>query len=379
MRVLHIESGRHLYGGAAQVRDLLAGLHAARVDNVLVCAAGSALAAAACAAEVKELPMHGDLDVMLVARLRQVLRRERPDLVHVHSRRGADLYGGIAVALHGAPALLTRRVDAAEPALWARLKYRPYARIIALSRAIETQLLGSGIEAARIVRIGSAVDSDRYRPDARARARLLTELALPADALLVGVVAQLIPRKRHGLLLAELPAIIRREPRVRVLCFGRGPLEATLRAEIAALGLDGHVFLEGFRSDLPSVLPGLDVLVHPAEREGLGVALLEAASCAVPVVAAAAGGVVDAVEHGRTGWLFTPNDGAALASALLALLGDASERRRLGAHARGEVQRRFGVQAMVDAHRALYAAVLGAAAPRRAVPPALADRSQGGS
>jgi hypothetical protein len=70
--------------------------------------------------------MRGELDVILLPRLVRVLQRLQPDLVHVHSRRGADLYGGAAAALAGIPAVITRRVDAAEPALLARLKYRPY-------------------------------------------------------------------------------------------------------------------------------------------------------------------------------------------------------------------------------------------------------------
>jgi glycosyltransferase involved in cell wall biosynthesis len=377
MRVVHVESGRHLYGGAAQVRYLLAGLRAARVDNVLVCAAGGELAAAhGTAADVIELPMRGDLDLGLVRRLTPVLREITPDLVHVHSRRGADLYGGIAARLAGVPALCTRRVDAPEPAAWARLRYRPYARLVAVSRAIEAQLVRARVAPERIARIPSAVDSGLYKPDSAARDRLLAELDLPRDALVVGVVAQLIARKRHALLLAALPEVLRREPRVRVLCFGRGPLAAELRGQIVSLGLERHVLLAGFRTDLPALLPGLDVLVHPADHEGLGVAVLEASSCAVPVIAAAAGGVVDAVEHRRTGLLFPVNDGAALAAALLELLGDAATRRRLGQEGRANVVRRFGVDAMVGAYLSLYAAVASPPGHGRARSPALAVRSR---
>jgi glycosyltransferase involved in cell wall biosynthesis len=358
MRVVHVESGRHFYGGAAQVEYLLGGLNAARVDNVLVCAAGGELAArAAGLADVVALPMRGELDVAMLWRIGRVLRALRPDLVHVHSRRGADFYGGFAARRAGVPAVLTRRVDSAEPRAWGRLKYRPYARVVALSGVIHSQLAAAGVEDTRIVRIPSAVDSDRYRPDPSARGRVLAELGLPPDALLVGVVAQLIVRKRHALLLDALPAIVRAEPRVRVVLFGRGPLDSALRARVATHGLDAHVRFAGFRADLPALLPGLDVVVHPADREGLGVAVLEAASCGVPVVAAAAGGLVDAIEHGRTGLLFAPSDGAALARALLALLADPAERRRLGEHARAHVARRFGVAALAAAHLALYSAV----------------------
>jgi glycosyltransferase involved in cell wall biosynthesis len=366
MRIAHLEAGRHLYGGAAQVRYLVDGLTARGVHNLLLCPTDSELAGAAGSTSVRGLPMLGDLDVGLPVRLVRALARFRPDLVHVHSRRGADVYGGIAATLSGIPAVLTRRVDSSEPAWLARFKYKPYAAVVALSRAIEKQLAAAGVDAARVARIPSAVDTARFRPDAAARARLLAAFQLPDDALVVGVVAQLIERKGHGALLALLPQLVSEQPTLRVLLFGRGPLEPNLRARIAALGLGDHVVLAGFRTDLPELLPGLDVLAHPATREGLGLALLEAASSGVPVVAYAAGGVPDAVVDGVTGLLVPVGDTAALRTALARLLAGRVERARLGAAARAHMERHFGIGGLVDAHLSLYDRVLGERAARAA-------------
>jgi glycosyltransferase involved in cell wall biosynthesis len=359
MRIAHIEAGRHLYGGAAQVRYLVEGLAARGVDNVLLCARESELAAAVPAAQVRALPMHGELDITLPLRLARELKRLQPDLVHVHSRRGADLYGGLAAALAGVPAVLTRRVDAAEPPLLARCKYRPYRAVVALSRAIEAQLQAAGVPRERIVSIASGVDTQRYRPDPAARARLRAALALPADALLVGVAAQLIERKRHAWLFALLPELVREYPKLVVVCFGRGPLEARLRAELRERGLPEHVVLAGFRADLAALLPGLDLLAHPANREGLGLALLEAASAGVPVVACGVGGVPDVVVDGETGVLVARDDAAAFRQALRTLLASPAERARLGAAARRHAERHFDTARLVAAHHALYGRVLG--------------------
>jgi glycosyltransferase involved in cell wall biosynthesis len=370
MRIAHVEAGRHLYGGAAQVLNLVEGLAGRGVESVLFCPPGSELGAAARAARVVELPMRGELDVALLPRLVRALKRERPDLVHVHSRRGADLYGGSAAALAGVPAVITRRVDAVEPALLARLKYRPYRAVIALSRAIERQLHAAGIAPERTELIPSGVDPRRYRPDDSAGARVRATFALPADALVVGVVAQLIERKRHAWWFALLPDLVREFPLLRVVCFGRGPLERRLRGELDKLGLTQHVVLAGFRADLPELVPGLDLLVHPAEREGLGLALLEAASAGVPVVACDAGGVPDVVVDGETGALVPRGDAAALRRAVTALLRAPDERRLLGAAARRHVERRFATAALVTAHLSLYTRLLGepAAAPAPTVP-----------
>jgi glycosyltransferase involved in cell wall biosynthesis len=207
-----------------------------------------------------------------------------------------------------------------------------------------------------------------YRPSSRARADVLTEFGLPGDALIVGVVAQLIDRKGHAQLFTVLPELARIEPRLRVLCFGRGPLEQRLIREIDERGLAHIVRLAGFRDDLSRLLPGFDLLVHPAEREGLGVALLEAAAAGVPVVACAAGGVPDVVENGITGALVPVNDAAALRTAIARLLAAPAERVRLGAAARVRAERRFGVASLVAAHVSLYERVLGERASRVARP-----------
>ena len=359
MRVAHIEAGRHLYGGAAQVGYLLAGLTARGIDNVLLCPQGSELRAAMPAARSVELPMRGELDVMLLPRLAGALKGLKPDLVHVHSRRGADLYGGLAAALAGAPAVLTRRVDSAEPAAFARLKYRPYRAVVVLSRAIERQLVEAGVPAEVVVRIASGVDTQRYRPAPAARERLRESFGLARDALVIGVVAQLIERKRHSWLFDLLPPLVRDWPQLRVVCFGRGPLERRLRTELGERGLTAHVVLAGYRADVPELLPGLDLLVHAADREGLGLALLEAASAGVPVVACAVGGVPDVVVAGETGVLVPSDDGVAMALAVRALLAAPDERQRLGTAARRHVERRFDLSSVVAAHHSLYTRVLG--------------------
>ena len=122
MKVLHVEAGKHLYGGALQVVFLLRGLKARGVDSVLACPIGSAIAQeAAPHARVVEMTMKGDADLGLVGRLRRLIREIKPDVVHLHSRRGSDLWGAIAARLEGVPVVLSRRVDNPESRLVVKL------------------------------------------------------------------------------------------------------------------------------------------------------------------------------------------------------------------------------------------------------------------
>lgn len=357
---MHIEAGRHLYGGARQVGDLIGQLAARGVDNTLVCTPEQPLAAEIREADVIRLAMGGDLDVGLLGRLRREIARVQPDVVHVHSRRGADCFGGWASRLERRPAIVTRRVDAAAP--WpllplARLKYRPYRFVVAISRAVEAQMaraLGRHGRQ-RLCVIPSAVETRRFAPDAAARTALIEAFALPADAAIVGIVAQLIARKGHRWLFACLPELVRRQRNLCVLCFGRGPLGGALARQVAELGLEDHVRFAGFRADLPRLLPGLDLLAHPARREGLGVALLEAMSCGVPVVAAPSGGVVDILTSGVEGLLVPLADARAWVDAIGSLLADSARRSRMGAAGRARVRREHSPELMAERYMALYA------------------------
>jgi glycosyltransferase involved in cell wall biosynthesis len=198
------------------------------------------------------------------------------------------------------------------------------------------------------------VDPTRYAPDPNARARLLGAFALDADAIVVGVAAQLIPRKGHLFLFDALAALAHRHPALRVICVGRGPLARTLERRIAARGLEGCVRLAGFRADWPALLPGLDLLAHTPEREGLGLAVLEAMSAGVPVVATAVGGIPDAVTDGVEGRLVPASDPGALAAALEHLIVSAHARRRFGRAGRIRACAEFSIDAMVDRYCELY-------------------------
>lgn len=359
MKILHVEAGKHLYGGARQVLYIVEGLAARGVTNLLACPAGSEMARQQPAGtRVVAMKMGGDGDVGMVLRLASLIRAEKPDLVHLHSRRGADTWGGLAAKLAGVPCVLSRRVDNPESRLAVALKYRLYDHVITISEGIRQVLLSEGLAPGKVSCVRSAVDATPYLALVD-RAAFCAEFGLPADALVAGVVAQLIPRKGHRYLLAALPALLARHPQLQVLIFGQGPLEAELRAEVEAAGLSGAVRFTGFRHDLPRWLGGLDLLVHPADMEGLGVSLLQASAAAVPIVTSRAGGLPEAVQDGVTGILCPPGDVAALTAAIDRLAGDAALRARYGAAGRARILAEFSIDAMVDGNLRIYRQVLG--------------------
>jgi glycosyltransferase involved in cell wall biosynthesis len=363
MRVLHVEAGMHLYGGALQVVFLMRGLAARGVEVALACPPGSAIGSAVrdLGLPVHEIVMRGDADIGLVARLGRLLKQGQPDLLHLHSRRGCDTWGALAGRLHGLPIVLSRRVDNPEPRWWVRLKYRLPHHVVTISRGIRDVLLAEGVPPERITCVPSAVDTNQYRPAREeGRAALSHAFGLPPGALVIGMAAQFIERKGHATLLDALPEVFARHPTARVLLFGQGPLAAAVRARIdAEPAWRGQVQMLGFRADLDRLLPGLDVLAHPAFMEGLGVALLQAAACGVPIVGGQAGGIPEIVQHGLNGELIEPGDAKGLAAALNRLLDSPALRVRMGEAGREWVERHFSIGSMVEGNLAVYQRLLG--------------------
>lgn len=358
MKVVHVELGRHLYGGARQVVYLLDGLASWPGEHVLVCARGAAIATAVGNPRVRvcPLPFHGDLDAAFAWRLRRLLIAGRADLLHVHSRRG-DLPAILAGRLAGVGVVHSRRVD--NPPNWAdlRLKLPLCDRVVTISEGILEVLRRAGVPPGRLACVPSAIEVGRFAVGCD-RDWLEAELGIQADAPLVGIVAQLIPRKGHDVLLAALRELLPRHPALRALILGRGPLEAELRGRAQSAGLGDAVRFAGFRTDLPRILPCLDALAHPAWMEGLGVSLLEAAACGVPIVASRAGGMPEAVEDGVNGFLIEPGDDRALADRLDRLLREPDLARRMGRAGRRRVEERFAVPRMVEGNYRVYEAVL---------------------
>jgi len=354
MTILHIEAGRHLYGGAFQVRSLLQGLSQQGVRNILVCPCGSDIAhAAAQDATIIELPMHGDLDVLFPFRLCALIRQLNPDIVHVHSRRGADLVGGWCAKWCGVPALITRRVAYREWHPLLRFKYTPYQRIIGISEGALEAVREIGIPNARLARIYSVIQAADYRcpPDP---VWFSETFGLSADTRVVGVPAQLIESKGHRYIIEAMPAILAVLPQTRVIFFGKGAYQPELERMIKAASLEKAIQFAGFRDDMPRILPNLDVVVLPTLMEGLGVSLLQASAARVPVVGTRVGGVPEVVRDGLNGLLVEPRDSAGLASAILAILSDRQRAKQMGDAGLALVQAEFVPEVMVRGYLREY-------------------------
>jgi len=359
MKVVHVETGRHLYGGAQQVIYLARGLQQRGLDNIIVCLPGSAIDSVARQSNlhVHNIDCGGDLDFRFMSRLRRFLAESRPDVVHCHSRRGADFMGVRAARMAKIPAILSRRVDSRDNRFIAKLRYAGFRRIIAISENVALSLRESSVNSDRVVTIRSAVDTATVI-EKTDRGTWLREFDLPEDAVVAVIVAQLIERKGHRFMLDAMSAICRETPDFRLIIFGKGPLETALREQAAQLGVAENVRFAGFRSDVDAMLGHADMLVHPALQEGLGVSMLKASAAGLPVVAFDVAGAREAVVADKTGLLVKCGDANALLQAVTHLIENPPVRKQFGAAGLVRMRESFSIDEMVDKHIDVYESVI---------------------
>ncbi|MFF8728738.1 glycosyltransferase family 4 protein [Streptomyces sp. NPDC015171] len=291
---------------------------------------------------IPSLPLPGYPQVRVALpsrRLAAALVAHRPDVVHLASPFVLGVRGMAAAARLGIPAVAVYQTDlagyartymgAGEAAAWRRIRSVHCAadRTLAPSSAARSDLETHDVPRVRLWPRG--VDTVRFRPDHRDEA--LRRALAPNGELIVGYVGRLAPEK-HVELLSGACGL----PGVRVVVVGDGPSRPHLTE-----ALPGAVFLGRRTGDeLARIFASLDLFVHTGPFETFCQTVQEAMASGVPVVAPAAGGPLDLVDHGRTGLLVPPHDAGAVEGAVRVLAADPARRAAFGATARATVEGR---------------------------------------
>ena len=232
--------------------------------------------------------------------------------------------------------------------------------VVAMSHAIADEFLAARFAAEKIVLMAHGVDTTRFRPASAAeRSALRRELGLADSALVVTYTGRLLRGKGLETLLEAFTAVAAQEPRAQLMIVGSGEgqtlsVEPELKESARRGGLGERVRFTGRVDDVARHLRASDLFVFPSEFEALGLSLIEAAACGLPAIGARTGGIVDVIEAGASGLLFTPGDAAGLAAAMRALLADAGRRAGMGRRARQIARDRFDLEDSVSRYAALF-------------------------
>lgn len=356
MRILHLDSGRQWRGGQRQVLLLASAQRERGGEPLVVAAPGSPLAGRLKTAGVASaaVAMRADWDLFAMRRVRRLISRWRPDLVHAHDARSHAIALGALLGVE-VPLIVTRRVPFIPRGPF---KYgRRVAQFIAISGAVADALREADINAARCTVVYSGVPAPLVSVPRDWR----REAQWSPDTVLCGIVGAMTAEKGiaqlHDIAAQIAPAC---RHQLRLVLLGGSAVGADDFGGIPA-------YRAGFVHAVHEATAGLDMLWHPSGAEGLGTAVIDAMALGVPPIAYATGGLAELVQDNVSGLLVPPGDAGAFARAVERLAGDLALRHTLAAGGRDRAAQ-FSVERMVDGTDAVYHRVLDRRAGEAAAP-----------
>ncbi|HTL48503.1 MAG TPA: glycosyltransferase [Verrucomicrobiae bacterium] len=298
--------------------------------------------------------------VFALPRLVKILREEKYDLIHAHTRV-AQVLAACASVLSGVPVVTTchgfykRRLGRILFPAWG-------SRAIAISEPVGKSLAqGFGVPREKIRIVNNGVDvellDEQYQKLNAAEAKKSFGLD-PRDKV-VGIVARLVNDKGHEYLIRAAQSLLGRIPDVRLLIVGDGRERMPLERLAVSLDLQKNVHFTGNLTDVPRALAAMDIFAFPATwREGFGLSIVEAMACAKPVIVTNIWALNSLIEDRKTGILVEPKRVDVLAGAIEMLFHDNDLRKAIGEAARRIVIENFNIPRMAREISDVYNEVL---------------------
>ncbi|MCJ7813481.1 glycosyltransferase, partial [bacterium] len=297
--------------------------------------------------EIIKLNKKNKFNPWIVFSLYKIIKRTKPDIVHTHLIH-ATLYGRTAAILAGVRIILTTEHNASnwqKKYFFIHLLYRLTAKtdqkIFAVSKYVKERMveIGKMGESKIIVLYNGTQINDILDFDSTENTQIM-KYSRP----LIGTVGRLIPIKGHRFFIESAVEIIKYFHQANFLLLGGGELELCLKKQAIQLGIENHVHFLGFQRHILQYLRTMDVFVFPSlEGEGLPTVLFEAMAFNVPIVATSVRSVMEIIKHQESGMLVEPENTAQLAEAVVYLLQNPDQARRLQIQANKVVKKRFDI------------------------------------
>ena len=245
-----------------------------------------------------------------------------------------------------------------------KLRHRLLRRatgFVAISAAVEKELVECGIGEEKISRIPNSVDTDRFCPvDGPTRTKLRQKLGIPLTGHIAIYTGRLERTKGLPVLLSAWKNIASRHRDARLLLVGAGGLglhncETELREFVAQNSLDQSVTFVGSVQNVHEYLQASDLFVFPSEREAFGISVIEALACSLPVITTTAGGLSDIVTAGQTAIVFPVGDVEALETAIERVLREEARVREIAAAGRELVIQKYSQSRILEQYARLLA------------------------
>ena len=351
MKVVHIELGQSLYGGAKQASLLATQQQKKGLDIFMLCPKDSMLAMHNKDLSLIEVPYAGSLDFLARRRIKKIINKIDPDIIHCHSRRGAEYLG--CLGSKKTKTVLTRRVLGSEPRWLLRKNLTAFDQLVAISNAIQADLsecLGRDKKEIPIIPSGADLQNigTRNKEVGFIKKKVIKLL----------LVSQLIERKQCHIALMAVERLIRRGEMVTLDCYGEGPMKKQLQRYINENGLKETIVIHDYSLSLEDRMYEYDMLIHTANNEGLGAIIIEAMSRGLPVIASNIIGISDLVRDSDTALSYEKGDADMLANKIIKLWSTPELARQINKNAFNHIANNFDIKINERKYFELYGDLL---------------------
>lgn len=308
--------------------------------------------------EVIDLKIKNKLDLSILFKFYNLLKKEKFDIVHTHLFH-SNIIGRIMARLCHVPIVISTLHYAFSyngnfGIILERLTAKLADRIIVVSDAVRNFCINEiKIPQERLQLIYNGVDLNILDEVFINLPSLREELSLNND-FLVGCIGRFAEVKGQRYLLKAIAEVIKVHNKIKFLLIGSGPLEKELRDLTKALGISDNIIFLDSRRDIPQMMHSVDLYVVPSLQEGLSITLLEALAMEKPTIATTVGGNPEVIIHEESGILIPPKDHKAIAKSIIRLFENKDKAKELGIKGRLRVIERFNIKENVSKTQSLY-------------------------
>ncbi len=334
IKLLHISSALSWRGGEQQIAYLIEALNKLNIEQHLFCVEQTPMETWCKSNKISHFAYkkRSSFSTKVAEKVAAFCYIKKINIVHAHDSH-AHTYAFMSVVLNWNKAniVVSRRVDfPIQSNLLSKWKYNHNSvkKIICVSEHVKSIIAPVIQDSNKLTVVHSGIDIQRFTYGNTHSLR--SEYTIPKHYYTIANIAALASHKDYITFVNTAKILIERGFNAVFLIIGAdGGEEDTIRNYVKTQGLSAHVIFTGFRTNIPQILPELDVLLFTSKEEGLGTSVLDAFASQVPVVATAAGGIPEMVVHEQTGLLANIGDANTLADYVEKILKNNDLRLRL--------------------------------------------------
>jgi len=357
IKILEIIGDATLAGAPRHLLSLLENIDLKKFSLFLICPPGPL------AGEVRGLkrtidieivPMRSKLDFEAIKEIRTNIKHIKPDIIHIHGTR-AGILARLAVIGLKYPVIYTEHLWTKDYQLRSRLSHHLQlvglwfldmftTLTIAVSQAVKDFLIESQItrpEKVIVIYNGTEPPKKKAKPFKDEKTTIVSIGTLNAE-------------KGMQYLIQAMIEVLKEFPEVNVVIIGQGPYKTELEKQAKKMKLTSKIKLTGFVKDVYDELLKADIYVQPSISESFGLAILQAMSVGLPVVATNTGGIPEVVTSNKTGILVESKNPEALADGLLELLRDHKKAIKMGDLGAEDAKIKFNLEDMIKDLETVY-------------------------